>query len=597
MSDTGKIIALAKAVGARPDPDDVKQNVEDWLDDHPEATTTVQDGAITKAKLDSNLQGTVDDVDDLKSALNNSDLSLIGRENLINGVAWIDNKYIKGDGTIGDNTSYHMTDKIPVTVGQKYTMLFVSTSGYYRVCAYNNDDSVNTLLVNGSSASDDKRTITFTIPQNSSYIRISTMTSGGAYGLITGDSVDSALSAANTKIASQRKVSLNTASPMVFNTSSGTLTLPRYTYVFVDGTRYSFESSDIVLDYSGISGNSLAVVLENNALAVKAYNNVGDNPIVFRFTKNALNRPSTNDIFYPYYADGTLINAAESNRREAVYVDGVNGNDSNDGLSSSPYATITKGISSNAKRVLVARGTYNETITLSNINDIEIVPLTTPVFSTSVFDVPMIIVNKVICNVCSNILFRDIHANNPGAGGQAWYVSYGYNILFDHCWASNAEGGGFVTSNLYGKFLQCKAWDIGSSTYYNSDGFNLHGYGTTELIDCVAHDCYDDGISHHDGCIATIKGGEFWNCTHGGGIAPANRYCEIDGAYCHDNAWGVQATQADASLYDPYILMKNSVLKGNTNYDIEVGAIPFKTLRCTFDTKNINANASYVEIN
>lgn len=56
MSDTGKIIALAKAVGARPDPDDVKQNVEDWLDDHPEATTTVQDGAITRAKLAGDLE-------------------------------------------------------------------------------------------------------------------------------------------------------------------------------------------------------------------------------------------------------------------------------------------------------------------------------------------------------------------------------------------------------------------------------------------------------------------------------------------------------------------------------------------------------------
>lgn len=57
MSDTGKIIALAKAVGARPDPEDVKQNVEDWLDDHPEATTTVEDGSITRAKLASGLEG------------------------------------------------------------------------------------------------------------------------------------------------------------------------------------------------------------------------------------------------------------------------------------------------------------------------------------------------------------------------------------------------------------------------------------------------------------------------------------------------------------------------------------------------------------
>lgn len=51
--------------------------VSAWLDDHPEATTTVQDGAITKAKLDSNLQGTVDDVDDLKSQLTDLNADLL----------------------------------------------------------------------------------------------------------------------------------------------------------------------------------------------------------------------------------------------------------------------------------------------------------------------------------------------------------------------------------------------------------------------------------------------------------------------------------------------------------------------------------------
>lgn len=57
--------ALSKKMA---DPDKIAAAVDDWLDDHPEATTTVEDGSITKAKLDSNLQGTVDDVSDLKSA-------------------------------------------------------------------------------------------------------------------------------------------------------------------------------------------------------------------------------------------------------------------------------------------------------------------------------------------------------------------------------------------------------------------------------------------------------------------------------------------------------------------------------------------------
>lgn len=50
--------------------DDVADAVADWLVNHPEATTTVQDGSITKAKLDSSLSQTVDDVGDLKSAFN-----------------------------------------------------------------------------------------------------------------------------------------------------------------------------------------------------------------------------------------------------------------------------------------------------------------------------------------------------------------------------------------------------------------------------------------------------------------------------------------------------------------------------------------------
>lgn len=70
MADTGKTIGLIKAL-ASVDPSAIQSSVDDWLDDHPEATTTVEDGAITKAKLDSSLQQTVDDVGDLKSQISN----------------------------------------------------------------------------------------------------------------------------------------------------------------------------------------------------------------------------------------------------------------------------------------------------------------------------------------------------------------------------------------------------------------------------------------------------------------------------------------------------------------------------------------------
>ena len=46
---------LREAIGAISD--DIEAAVDAWLDDHPEATTTVQDGAITHAKLHSDVAG------------------------------------------------------------------------------------------------------------------------------------------------------------------------------------------------------------------------------------------------------------------------------------------------------------------------------------------------------------------------------------------------------------------------------------------------------------------------------------------------------------------------------------------------------------
>ena len=61
------------SIGDGIDPATIEQAVADWLDDHPEATTTVQDGAISYSKLDATLKGKVDDVDELKNALQATD--------------------------------------------------------------------------------------------------------------------------------------------------------------------------------------------------------------------------------------------------------------------------------------------------------------------------------------------------------------------------------------------------------------------------------------------------------------------------------------------------------------------------------------------
>ena len=63
----GTVVGLIKSLGT--DPAVVQSAVDDWLDDHPEATTTVEDGAITYAKLNNSLQGSVDEISTLSGAI------------------------------------------------------------------------------------------------------------------------------------------------------------------------------------------------------------------------------------------------------------------------------------------------------------------------------------------------------------------------------------------------------------------------------------------------------------------------------------------------------------------------------------------------
>lgn len=61
------MIAIAIAKKNKPTPEQVESAVNTWLDDHPEATTTVEDGSITMAKLDGIVRGAVEDVAEIKA--------------------------------------------------------------------------------------------------------------------------------------------------------------------------------------------------------------------------------------------------------------------------------------------------------------------------------------------------------------------------------------------------------------------------------------------------------------------------------------------------------------------------------------------------
>lgn len=521
--------------------------------------------------------------------LNGSDLSLIGRENLINHVTWTADQYINSSGEIGSATNYILSSPIPVESGKDYSFIYSATAGYTRIAGFDSNGNSTGLILNEGTGS--KQVFVRKIPSGVVSIRCSLHNTGLVHGFIKGVSVDTEI------ININRDILIDCRYYIRFDTSNKTITFPKPCYLKIGKQRYNIESADIVIGYRSVSGALVTVTVDSSGnINAEGYTTVdlSSKIALFTFNKNTLKQCGVSNIIYPYYVDGVLYNSVV--RCFTKYVDGVNGSDSYEGSESMPFATIQRAIDEYPDVIKIKRGTYNETITINNKNNMQIVPWGTPTYTTGQFDVPLIEVNQVNCSDCNGIQFRDIDAKAPTSNSGAWVINNCTDMIFEHCIARNGEGGGFVSVNLDGKFIQCIAHDVGDSTHYNSDGFNLHGYGTTELIDCIAYNCYDDGISHHDGCICSIKGGECYNCTGGGGIAPVNRYCEIDGVYIHDCRTGIEAMQTEPTQYDPKIVVKNSVMKNNSYKDIWCGDIKFTVLRCTFDTKEIGTNADYTEI-
>ena len=149
----GKIVALSQAL--------IPGAVNGWLDDHPEATTTVQDGAITKAKLNASLQETVDDVSGLKSALNDTDNGLYP-------IPIVKNSYVKQNGDIAAYPGWDRTDYIPCVPGEKI-YLYNSTQTSYCFWYNASKEKVMQLILSTGD-------LVITPPSNAYYFMISNTT-------------------------------------------------------------------------------------------------------------------------------------------------------------------------------------------------------------------------------------------------------------------------------------------------------------------------------------------------------------------------------------------------------------------------------------
>lgn len=167
MAGTGKIVALVKALAPGVDPSAIEQAVTDWLDDHPEATTTVEDGSITEEKLASDVLADLAEIEGLKEAIAKiPGENIAGCEivrNMFNPYTAISGKYVDySDGTLKSNSSYTASDFIEVEASTKYQANCGHYAWYTADKAYISGASSN---INGNS------------PSNAKYARIDKSTS------------------------------------------------------------------------------------------------------------------------------------------------------------------------------------------------------------------------------------------------------------------------------------------------------------------------------------------------------------------------------------------------------------------------------------
>lgn len=215
MENVGLMVALAGAMTKAPTAEQVKTAVDAWLDDHPEATTTVQDGAITNAKLASSFvtPGTA-------SAYSSSATYAVGDYAFYNGSlyrcttpittaeAWtaahwtaavlgddvgdlktsliktvvpssVEDGYISASGNSSPSDTYVCTDfvALPFLAGTKLNVK-ASLVGSVSTVIYADDKSTVLFYINGNNCADygyaagsAPQNIIITLPEGSAYLR------------------------------------------------------------------------------------------------------------------------------------------------------------------------------------------------------------------------------------------------------------------------------------------------------------------------------------------------------------------------------------------------------------------------------------------
>lgn len=169
-----------QAASGEVDPQEIADVVAAYLDAHPEAVTTVQDGAITYAKLNSSLKESIDDVSDLKNAiniLNDSAFDSVERLAATTANGW---RLNESNGLCSANANYKLV-KYTVTAGDVVKVVSDDRFQFQTIASVPSTGSSNRVGETYGVG-----TFVLIVPQTATYLIISTPTTSLAkvYSLI-----------------------------------------------------------------------------------------------------------------------------------------------------------------------------------------------------------------------------------------------------------------------------------------------------------------------------------------------------------------------------------------------------------------------------
>lgn len=507
-------------------------------------------------------------------------------------VTWTINEFVNGGGAIQTDTGNNRYVSSKIIALPNKTVYYKGETDHSNVSAltfYDENDTVVGVCVNTGTAGVEQSATT---PIGSKYMRLSANISKvllkDTYARYNGSKISEAIDAVNTNVVGLlSEVGRIDVQPYKVNyyidalgeetaDTTGAVTdyievepnkIIKLFNVYIQGVRCicAYDANKNFIKYinkGNVSGVSDAIV------------ETPSNAKYIRVTLYKADRYSSYGIY-----------GSDANAIRIGYV-ASDGSDSNSGeVRPAPLLTIQSAINKGFKTILVKEGTYAG-FSANGIDNLHIaLDQYYSSFTDNVdYDHPRVVIDgsgEVGVNLtnCNNCTLESIEIKNFTRIGLSAtkcdnFKSYDC-IVHDIATSGSLVGGGVVLLHVNGDFINCGAYNIGrynEPQVAHNDGFNIHGVGTTQFINCWAYNCQDDGISHHDACEGLIDGGEWHHCGKGGVASPTHGACiDIRNIYAHDNGYGIfSETAYDYSRTKPPMFY-NCVMLNNT-YDLYYGA-------------------------